>query len=95
MVGVSASDSARLQELQKRCLRVIGAAGLEDLDSRRRAIAIRLFNDLPLQDTFLKRLQPAPLPSGRRHSVLFCSSSLRRSSFFPKLSIILSSTHCD
>ena len=92
--GLLRGDAKRLQRVQDRSLKVIGVTCLDELESRRNVLASRLFEDLPKQDTFVKDLYPINLPSGRP-SVPFCYTSLRQSSFIPKMSITLSSSHCD
>ena len=93
-IGLSVQDAKRLQAMQNRCFKVLGQDAIMDLDSRRRNMAFRLFEGLSEQHTFIKDLLPPSLPSGRL-SVIFCNSSLRRSSFMPKMSILVSSSYCD
>ena len=94
-IDLSIQDSKRLQRIQKRCLRAIGQdQGVEDLDSRRKAMAFRLYEEICIQETIIKDLLPPSLPSCRT-SVISSNSSLRRSSFLPMMSILVSSTHCD
>ena len=49
--------------IQKRCLRAIGQdqEGVEDLDSRRKAMAFRLYEEICIQETIIKDLLPPSL----------------------------------
>jgi hypothetical protein len=89
-IGLSSSDVNRLQAIQKRCLKIKGLFDAPDLFSRRKTLALALFNSLQSADTFMKHLCPSFLPSGRL-SIPFCRTSLRRSSFFPFMCIDSSS----
>ena len=93
-VGISASNSRRLAQVERRCLKLIGNDGAGDLVSRRVSASLRLYTDLPNQKTFVKSLPPLPLRSGRP-AVVHCNSSLRRSSFIPHMSVLASATYCD
>ena len=95
-LGIGSVDSKRLQRIQDRCLKLIASPRMfsEDLDSRRKRLSLRLFAHIPSQKTSISALLPPLLPSGR-NSVPFCNTSLRRNSFFPMASILLSSCHCD
>ena len=93
-VGVSCLDASRLQKIQNRCLRIKGIREAPDLSSRRRSMAVTLFNQLRNVDTFLKDSLLNLLPSGCP-SVPFCHTSIRRSSFIPAMCIATSSSHFD
>ena len=90
-IGLSVRDSKRLTKIQRRCMKIIGLDNMENLDSRRQDLALRLFQGLSMQGTSIKELIPPCLPSGRP-SVIFCNSSLRQSSFLPIMSTIVAST---
>jgi len=93
-VGLSANNSRRLEQIEKRCLKLIGCNEECGLVSRRMAASLRLYTGLPQQKTFVKCLPPQPLRSGRP-AVVHCNTSLRRSSFIPQMSIFASSSPCD
>ena len=93
-IGISSCNAFRLQALQKRCLKIKGILDAPDLSSRRQSMAVSIFRKLPLLDTFLKRLLPFALPSGRL-SVPLCRTSLRRDSFIPHMCIEMSGVYCD
>ena len=93
-IGLSKSDENRIQQVQKRCLKIKGQLDLATLTSRRTAMARRLFSSMAHSDTAVKELLPMTLPSGRV-SVPFCRSSFRRSSFVPKMCILSSSSFYD
>ena len=95
-VGLGATDSRRLQRIQNRCLRIAGisSSSVEDLNARRLKLSMALLKSVFKQSTVIKDLLPSRLPSGR-FSIPFCQSSLRRNSFFPAVTIIVSSCHCD
>ena len=94
--GIGSLDSRHLQRIQNRCLRMVDLPSsiAEDLSSRRKRFALRLVSTIPSQTTLIRTFLPSPLPSGR-FSVPFCRTSLRRNSFIPAVSILISSSHCD
>ena len=91
-IGLSVHDSTRLARVQRRCLKIIGSDALEDLDSRRKNIALRLFQGLSNQTTIIKELIPPNLPSGRP-SIIHCNSSLRQSAFMSLMCIHAASSY--
>jgi len=90
-IGLSVGESKILQKIQRRCMKVIGANHniVEDLDWRRRTLAVKLFKNLELQQTSIKDLVTPPLRSGRP-AVVPCKSLLRQRSFFPFMSVLVS-----
>ena len=95
-VGLGASDARRLQRIQNRCLKIakIPSSSVENLNARRVKLSMALLKSVPKQSTVIKDFLPSRLPSGR-FSIPFCQSSLRRKSFFPTITIMDSSCHCD
>ena len=93
-IGLSNEDSKRLQRIQDRCLKMKGIMTAVDLSTRRRDLSVKLFSGLPNQETFISKLVP-PLLSSGRYSVPFCRTTTRRNSFMPKLCIMLSRTFYD
>ena len=93
-VCLSSREALRLERIQKRCLKIKKNVEAPDLSERRRSLAMSKFSKLSSHDTFLKTLFPTSLPSGRL-SIPFCRTTLRRSSFFPYMSILSSCAHCD
>ena len=93
-VGLTHCNSALLQRVQNRCLKIKGSFQLQDLSDRRKFLARRVFDSLCSLNTDLKHLSPSSLPSGR-FSIPFCRTSLRRNAFIPKMCIELSSRYCD
>ena len=93
-IGLSAGDQRRLQMIQNRCMRIKEGVVLPKLSDRRWSLAMNLFRKIPFTDTFLRTLLPSSLPSGRL-CVPFCRTSLRRTSFIPCMSIVLSRSFYD
>ena len=93
-VGLCIGDASKLHRIQKRCLKIKGIVADQDLSTRRISMAMSFFNSIRESDTFLAELIPPSLPSGRT-SIPFCRTSLRRSSFFPAVSLLLSDVHVD
>ena len=89
-IGLSKSDSARLQVIQNRCLKMKRSSEMTDLATRRTCQSTKLFHQLLYAETTIKHLLPQRLPSGR-FCVPFCRTSVRRNSFFPAMCIIMSS----
>ena len=93
-IGISGEDLLHLEILQKRCLKIKGNCRLQDLSSRRERLAVNFFRSAYSSDTAIKSLLPSVLPSGRL-SVPYSRTTIRRKSFIPLTSIIISSTFCD
>ena len=93
-IGLSSTESTRLQAIQKRCLKIKGCNDASVLASRRLKLALSFLNSLEGNGTFVRHMRPGFLRSSRL-SIPYCRTSLRRSSFFPCVCIKLSGTYID
>lgn len=89
-VGISSTDSNRLEKIQRRCLKIKSRnLKLDNIADRRWSQAVNIFNNLEKLETSIAELFPSHLPSGRL-AVPFCRTLLRQNSFVPRTCINLS-----
>ena len=96
-VGLSTTESDRLDKIQKRCHKIICGEGcdceLPALRKRRETIALKIFCDMQHPDHILHQLFPAFLPHGKRLAYPLVKTNRRTKSFIPFCIHLHNSTH--
>ena len=96
-VGVSTTESDRMEKIQKRCHAIICGEGcsceLPALRSRREKMALRIFCDMQHPEHILHELFPAFLPHGRRLAFPLVRTNRRSKSYVPFCIQLYNSMH--
>jgi hypothetical protein len=86
-VGLSTSESNKLEKIQKRCHKIICGENcnceLPTLHSRRINMATKIFCDMQHPENILHNLFPAFLPHGRRLAFSYVKTNRRLNAFIP------------